>query len=146
MTTNPLSVRSGFLLRQIAVADSRNLSRMLAPMNLRPVEAVVLQIVAANPNVTQATVGRMIGIAAPNMCPLITKLSERGLIRRLPRGRRTVGLLLTGNGQSLVRKVSKVTEHHDAAFLARVPASHRRSFVAALRVLSNMEPAGARRS
>jgi len=141
MAINPLTDVSAYLLRQISASDVRELGQRLTQLSLRPMEAIVLQIVEVNPNITQVSVGRMLGIAAPNMCPLITKLAMQGLLERQPRGRRTVGLRLTSHGMKLARRVSKIIADHEAEFLARIPATHRRSFIAALHALWSLDGA-----
>lgn len=133
MTTNPLSTFPGYLLRRASAWTMAALARRLEDLELTPTEASVLVVIGANPGVSQTEIGRMLGIVSANMTPLVGRLEQRKLVKRLPIDRRSFGLRTTHRGaQASERAIAAMHEQEDA-LIASVPARKRAAFVATLR-------------
>lgn len=132
---DPLGGYPGYLLRRASAAAMADLTRRLEPLNLRPSEAAALQIIDANPGVTQSDIGRMLGIASANMAPLVSRLEGRRLIAREAVDGRSHGLALTAAGRALTARAKKAIAAHEAALLKRIPAAQRNAFLKGLRAI-----------
>lgn len=115
------------------------LASRFAALDLRPAEATVLMVIDANPNITQSEIGRMLDIASANMAPLVSRLADRELVERQPVDGRSHGLALTSTGRSVTTKVKKAVAIHEEELLSKIPASQRKTFLAALRTLWSEE-------
>jgi DNA-binding MarR family transcriptional regulator len=111
------------------------LARRFAAIDLRPTEATVLMVIDANPNISQSEIGKMLDIASANMAPLVSGLADRKLVKRQPIDGRSYGLVLTDSGTSIAAKSRRAVATHEEELLARIPATQRKSFLAALRKL-----------
>ena len=135
MPIDPLENYPGYSLRRASAATMARLARRFAALELRPTEATVLMVIDANPNITQSEIGRMLDIASANMAPLVSRLADRELVERQPVDGRSHGLELTSAGRSIASKVKKAVAAHEEELLAKIPASQRKAFLAALRSL-----------
>jgi DNA-binding MarR family transcriptional regulator len=136
---DPLDGYPGYLLRRASSLSMAKLSGKLAALELSPTEATVLHVIDANPNATQSGIGKLLDIASANMAPLVSRLEKRGLIARQRVDGRSHGLALTTRGQTLAERVRKIVGAHEAALIAKVPASQRAAFLATLRALQEAE-------
>jgi DNA-binding MarR family transcriptional regulator len=125
----------GYLLRRASSMAMGNLAKRLKVLDLSPAEATVLNVIAANPNASQADIGRLLDIATANMAPLVSRLADRDLIERRPLDKRSHGLVLTGAGRKVTTKIKKTFSEHEAELLARIPKARRESFFFVLRAL-----------
>lgn len=132
---DPLKDYTGYLLRRASAATVADLADRLEPLNLRPSEAAVLQVIDANPGITQSDIGRSLGIASANMAPLASRLEGRNLIVREAVDGRSHGLALTAAGRTLTARIKKAVAAHEAALLDRIPAAHRSAFIKCLRAI-----------
>lgn len=135
MPVDPLKDYPGYALRRASVAAMAELARKLAVLDLRPTEATVLVVIAANVKITQSELVKMLDMASANMAPLVSRLEARGLIEREPVDGRSQGLSLSTAGHGFVARVKKIIDAHEDGLLAKLPASQRGAFVAALRAL-----------
>jgi DNA-binding MarR family transcriptional regulator len=132
---DPLEAFPGYSLRRASAASMSKLARRFAELDLRPTEASVLMVVAANPNITQSEIGRMLDVASANMAPLVSRLVDRGLLERLPVDGRSHGLGLTRTGGVLTIKVKRAATDHERELLRKIPAAQRKAFLQILRKL-----------
>jgi DNA-binding MarR family transcriptional regulator len=135
LAIDPLKNYPGYALRRASAAAMAGLARRLAAFDLRPTEVAVLMMIDANPNITQSEIGRILDVASANMAPLVSRLAEREWVERQPVNGRSHGLSLTGTGRALMTKVKKALLAHEAELLAKIPASSRQAFLAALQAL-----------
>jgi DNA-binding MarR family transcriptional regulator len=135
LAVDPYRQYPGYLLRRASNASMERLARRLLTLKLRPSEATVLGLVEANPNITQSEIGRMLDIARANMAPLVARLVTRKLLLRQPVDGRSHGLWMTAAGRALALKVQKLVAAHESDLMSRIPAAHRKSFLAALGAL-----------
>lgn len=122
MTVDPLNRFSGYALRRASNVTLADLAPRLAVLGLRVAEASVLVVIAANPGITQADVGRLLGMTATHLAPRVASLDQAGHLLRRPLGRRAQGLSLTPQGQALAQAVTQAMHEHEKALLERVPA------------------------
>lgn len=73
------------------------------PLQLRPVEFTILQLLRRNQRATQKQLARALAITAPGMTVLLDRLEARGLLRRErnAQDKRSVFVLLTDVGDAL---------------------------------------------
>ena len=132
---DPLATLPGYLLRKAANAMMGELAALLAPLELRIIDASVLLLVTDRSDLTSSDIGKALDIQRANMVPVLARLEAAGLIRRQPLDRKSQAILLTATGRSWLREVEQVTQAFEAGLLARIPAAHREHFVPALRAL-----------
>ncbi|MDP4302017.1 MarR family winged helix-turn-helix transcriptional regulator [Leptothrix discophora] len=79
------------------------------PMDLRPVEYTLLQMLQANSQVTPKQLAQSLVLTAPKLTILLDRLQERGLITRVRSDTdgRSQHVLLTGEGAALARRGSE---------------------------------------
>ncbi|MFZ2998611.1 MarR family winged helix-turn-helix transcriptional regulator [Sphingobium sp.] len=111
--TDPIASRLGYLLRRASSVMMGNLGASLAQMGLRPVEATILIVVAANPDCSQSDIGRMLGIKRANMVPLIAGLIGKDYVRKARVDGRSQALSLTDAGQAICHQADAVMTAHE---------------------------------
>ena len=135
MLIDPLRNLPGYALRRASLAVMGQLARRLAKMDLRPTEASVLVVIAANPGITQSEVGQLLEIARANMTPLAARLHDRNLIVRARVDGRSHGIRLSAAGRQLTRKVRQAMTENEAALMDRIPRADHAAFLQALQAL-----------
>ena len=108
---DPVASHLGYLARRASAAMMANLGNALAPLGLRPVEATILLLIAANPGCSQSDAGRLLGIKRANMVPLMAGLLARGLVRKSAGDGRTYALSLTTAGEEACAAARQAMEH-----------------------------------
>ncbi|HUH87525.1 MAG TPA: MarR family transcriptional regulator [Pusillimonas sp.] len=75
----------------------------MASFKLRPADFAVLSLLSVNPGISQKQVAQGIGVAPPNLAPVLERLQARKLImrRRSPHDGRIQSFSLTPAGKSL---------------------------------------------
>jgi DNA-binding MarR family transcriptional regulator len=103
---------------------------------------VVLYNLDSNPVRSQAALAQAIGADKTRIIGVLDDLQERGLIRRQPdpTDRRAHVLSLTPKGRRLRDAAQADIRRGEERLLARLPASDRRGFLRALRLLSALAP------
>ena len=134
---DPLPDFPGYSLRRAANATAAELSSRLAPLELRQVDASLLMLIGANPDVTASALGRQLDIQRANMVPLLKRLEDAGLIDRNPLDGKSQGLALTAAGEEKCRQAQAIIETFEAEMLERVPEPHREHLLPALYALWN---------
>jgi DNA-binding MarR family transcriptional regulator len=125
----------GYALRRAAAAISSKISERFAEAGLRMAEASILMLIAANPGISSAQLGRTLGIQRANMTPLIARMEALGWVKRTARDGRSLGLDLSEAGKSKAQDANRISAHHEAALLDRIPAEHRAHFLPALQAI-----------
>jgi len=100
----PLLGLTGYVLRRASTAALSELSQRLAPLDLRPIDATLLMLVDAVPEVSHSEVAETLGLRRPNLVPLVAALGKRGLLERKRLDFRSEGLVLTESGRALFNK------------------------------------------
>jgi len=125
LPNDPLADLLGYQLRRLSQLTMADLAGALEPLGLRPAESSVLFAIAANPDITQSDVGRMLGVKRANMAPLIAGLESRELISRVPMDGRSQALRLTAKGEALHAAARAATCTHEARCFGTMPESER---------------------
>ncbi len=90
----PLDALVGYHLRRAPAAVGSDYFRSAEPNAMRQVQFGVLSVISANPGINQASVGRALGIAKPNMVALVNELIDRDWVDRSRRCRRSARIVL----------------------------------------------------
>lgn len=133
--TNVFDSLLGYHLRRLSVVVMTDLTQALSPLDLKPADASVLFVIAANPGITQSEVGKALGILRANMAPLIGALLKRELIEREPVDGRSQALKLSSAGRSLCTRAKLVTQEHENRLFGTLTPNARNRLIAQLREL-----------
>jgi DNA-binding MarR family transcriptional regulator len=117
----PLLRLTGYVLRRASTAALAELSHRLAPMDLRPIDAALLVLLDAAPQVTHSEAAETLGLRRPNLVPIVAGLEKRGLIERKKIDFRSEGLALTEQGSVLLGQALQVIEPYEEQLIQRVP-------------------------
>jgi len=90
------------------------------PLDLRPVEYTILALLRENPELTPARLARRLAVTAPNITAWLTRLEQRGLLKRStsPSDRRVQVLGLTAAGRRAAREGTQRLIDAEAVALA----------------------------
>ncbi len=132
---DPLPSFPGYSLRRAANATAAELSARLGEMGLRQVDASLLFLIGANPDVTASALGRQLDIQRANMVPLLKRLEDAGLITRNPLDGKSQGLMLTAKGAESRSQAHGIVESFETELLDRIPSQHRDHLLPALDAL-----------
>lgn len=97
----------GYRLAQANIVASHAFETEVGqPLELRPVEFTILQLVRENPETSPAKLARALDITSPGVKMWLDRLESRQLLQRLPHDsdRRSHRLKLTREGTQLVSK------------------------------------------
>ena len=117
----PLLGLTGYVLRRASTATLAEFTQRLAPLDLRPIDATLLVLLDAAPQVTHSEVAATVGLRRPNLVPVVAGLQTRGLLERKRVDFRSEGLVLTPQGGALLKKVRRIIALHEGRLMERVP-------------------------
>ena len=137
MTSNPLKDLPGYLLRRASAWTMAELARRLEELELTPTEASVLVVISSNPGIIQREIGQMLGIVSANMTPLVSRLEERELIKRLPVDKRSFGLRTTRRGATIADRAYAAMQAQENALIESVAAKNRAAFLQTLQDITS---------
>ncbi len=121
----------GYRLAQATIPTTKAfVERVGGPLDLRPVEFTILQLVRENAavTVTATTVAKALAVTTPGVTIWLDRLEERGLVTRT-RGavdRRTQHLRITRKGQELVSSALALLLEADREILKHLSEGERR--------------------
>ncbi|EHJ60215.1 hypothetical protein [Novosphingobium pentaromativorans] len=133
--TDPLEMRPGYQLKRAAAAAMSDLNERLAVLDLRQVDASVMLMIDAIPNVIASHIGRVLDIKSANMVPLLRRLEERRLIEKVPLDGKSHGLHLTAEGDVLLVEARAILDQFEIDLMERIPFQHREHLAPALRAI-----------
>jgi DNA-binding MarR family transcriptional regulator len=125
----------GYHLRRASVLVMADLTQALEPLGLKPAEASVLFVIAAAGGITQAEIGRILGIQRANMAPIMGNLIKRGLVGRQAVDGRSQALRLTRAGAAMHRQAMEATQEHEQRLFGHLSAQERARTIALLQGL-----------
>jgi DNA-binding MarR family transcriptional regulator len=117
----PLLGLTGYVLRRASIAALAEFSQRLAPLELRPIDATLLLLLDAVPQITHSEVAETLGLQRSNLVPVVVALQKRGLLERKRIDFRSEGLALTPDGRALLNKARRIITRHEDDLLERVP-------------------------
>ena len=130
---DPLEGVIGYEFRRAAAASILALEQAFAPLGLRPMEAVILRFVDANPGCNQAAISRALGVTRTNMVPFVGRLADDGYVERQASDGRTHALFLTPEGRRLCGRLAEVAAELDERFFGGFDAATREVLAEAFR-------------
>jgi DNA-binding MarR family transcriptional regulator len=137
VTINPLRDLPGYLLRRASAWTMAELARRLEELELTPTEASVLVIIASNPGIIQREIGQMLGIVSANMTPLVSRLEERDLIKRLPVDKRSFGLRTNRRGATIAERAYAAMQAQEDTLIESVAVKNRTAFLQTLQDITS---------
>jgi DNA-binding MarR family transcriptional regulator len=105
----------GYHLRRAHVAVFQDFARAMAGLDVTPGQVGVLQVIAANPGLSQIALGRAIGIDRSTVVAVIDRLEGRGLVVRAlsPNDRRSHALRLSSAGEKTLGEIERRVRAHE---------------------------------
>ena len=128
----------GFYLRMAQDASFRAFARHTGVRDLKPGRFAAMTVIANNPGITQADLGRAIARDKSSVTPLIQELETRGLVarQRSPRDRRSIALSLTAAGEETLRQLTAHAVAHDRK-LDAIVGRYKPDFISLLKKIAD---------
>lgn len=128
----------GYHLRRAHVAVFQDFARAMAGLDVTPGQVGVLQVIAANPGLSQTALGRAIGIDRSTVVAVIDRLERRGLVVRAlsPNDRRSHALRLSPAGEKALGEIDRRVRAHERRIARALSASEREQLI---RLLTKIE-------
>ena len=125
----------GFHLRMASAAMARDFAAAMVGLGLTQKQCAVLELIDANPRVSQIDMAAALGMDRATMMALVDRLEDRGLITRRPsaRDRRRQELSLTPGGRDLLRDARDRIAVHERTFADRLGAAKVERLIGLLR-------------
>jgi DNA-binding MarR family transcriptional regulator len=129
-----LSDLLGFHLRLAHVAIYRDFANAMAELDLTQKQCATLQLVGANPGVSQVDLAGTLGTDRATMMAMIDRLEQRGFVvrRRSVSDRRRQELYLTDDGEAMLAKAKRAIAKHERHFTSRFTAEELKALMNAL--------------
>lgn len=111
----------GFHLRIAHVAMYRDFANALSELELTQKQCATLQLIAANPAVSQVDLAATLGTDRATMMAMIDRLEQRGLVsrRRSTADRRRQELNLSAEGHVMLGRAMRAIWEHERHFTSR---------------------------
>lgn len=124
----------GFHLRLAHVAMYRDFTLALAELDLTQKQCATLQLIGANPGVSQVDLAATLGTDRATMMAVVDRLEQRGLVvrRRSRVDRRRQELNLTDDGETMLTKARDAIAQHEKTFTSRFTAQELKALMGAL--------------
>ena len=124
----------GFHLRLAHVAMYRDFTIALSELDLTQKQCATLQLIAANPGVSQVDLAATLGTDRATMMATVDRLEQRGCLLRIRSvsDRRRQELNLTPEGESVLARAMKAIAAHERHFTSRFTAPELKALVNAL--------------
>jgi DNA-binding MarR family transcriptional regulator len=112
----------GFHLRMASAAIARDFATAMDGTDLTQKQYAVLELIAANPHVSQIDLSQALGTDRATMMAITDRLEARGLVgrQRSPRDGRRQELLLTAEGRALLADARRRIARHERRFIAQL--------------------------
>lgn len=130
---NPLEETIGYQIQRAASATQEAATLALAQLGLKPMSAVVLHLVHANPGCNQSSIGRALGVQRTNLVPVMVDLENRKLIHRTPADGRSNALHLAEAGFTMIAEIERIAREIDEMCYGHVTPRLRSRMVHSLR-------------
>lgn len=144
LRTGRLDEILGFHLRMANVALYQDYSSAMGDLGLTQKQFAVLELIAANPKVSQIDIANQLSMDRATMMALVNRLESRNLLERKPSSvdRRRQELLLTANGIEVLKQARNIQEQHELRFTERFSPEELEVFIGSLkRIYADILPA-----
>jgi DNA-binding MarR family transcriptional regulator len=125
----------GFHLRLAQAALLRDFDATLAPIDLTQKQCGALELIGANPGVSQVDLAGLLDADRATMMAIVDRLEERGLVgrERSEADRRRQLLRLTPDGETRLVEVRRLVAEHEARFRSRFSQAELGALMSGLR-------------
>jgi DNA-binding MarR family transcriptional regulator len=126
--TSPDSSDSlGFLLAQVGAHAAMRFAERLAPLELTPPHAGILNVIDKADGLSQQALGEKLGMFPSRLVSVLDELERRGLVERRdsPADRRSYALHLTAAGRESLARIGRIGREHQDALCAALDQSER---------------------
>ena len=126
-----LPAHIGYVVRRAQLAIFKDFIQTMAGVDIRPAQYSVLLVIAGNPGLTQAELGRVLAIKRANLVGMLNELERRKLARReaSPGDRRSHALFLTANGRTMLARFRRLAATHEKRATRTLSPAERRSLM-----------------
>lgn len=109
----------------------------MSAFGLRPADFAVLSLLLVNPGLSQKEVARGIGVAPPNLAPVLERLENRGLLvrRRSAQDGRIQRFILTRQGEALCKDAEAQAMQIECEAASALTAQERQTLLQLLQKL-----------
>jgi DNA-binding MarR family transcriptional regulator len=130
MSAVDLSAQLGHLARRLQQANTTLWHALVSKETTSP-QFAVLNAVASAENTDQRMVGEMIGLDRSTTAEIVTRLADRGLLRRVrdPRDSRRNLLRLTAAGETAHGQLARSVEQMNKVFLAPLDSGEQKTLL-----------------
>lgn len=134
----------GYDMKRAFNALQADLTRSLAPFDLRMITFSALSLVVENPGLRPSQLAQALSIERANLVVIVDELEQRGLLTRAPSptDRRAHQLNVTEQGEALYAQAMRAVEKHDARVVAEIDDHMQTSLRAALRQIESSSKRG----
>lgn len=139
----------GYQLRLAQLAVFNDFAAELKDFDISPGRFGVLVLISANPGMTQSLLAAATQLDRSTMVAVIDQLEARGLVERhaSPTDRRSNALVLTAEGEKLLRLMKRRIRQHEARIAAAMTADETARLVELLtRIRMQLQAAAERRT
>jgi DNA-binding MarR family transcriptional regulator len=128
----------GYHLRRAHGAVFQDFAREMTGLDITPGQVGVLQVIAANPGLSQTALGRAIGIDRSSVVATIDRLETRGLVIRAasPHDRRSHALRLSPAGERLLAELERRIRGHEKRIAQALTAAEREQLIELLKKIA----------
>lgn len=115
-----LGTDPGFLLSRVGAAVRNGFKDVLAAWRIRPLQYLILLILAAGDGISQQELCTAAGVDSGNMVELLDGLEELLFVQRArdPRDRRRYAVTITTRGRSALHELRTSVEEYNGRFLS----------------------------
>lgn len=139
----------GYQLRLAQLAVFNDFAAELKDFDISPGRFGVLVLISANPGMTQSLLAAATQLDRSTMVAVIDQLEARGLVERRasPTDRRSNALVLTAEGEKLLKLMKRRIKQHEARIAATMTAAETAKLVDLLtRIRTRLQAAAGRRT
>jgi len=131
VTSAHLSAQPTWLLARVHARSRAHLTAAFEPFGLRPLHYRAMSTLAENGGLSQAELGRLLGLDRKDVALAVDLLERDRLIRRTPdpEDARRKTVTLTAKGRRLMPQLDEALAAAQNALLSPLPARDRRVFV-----------------
>jgi DNA-binding MarR family transcriptional regulator len=137
-TLSRLYARPGFLLRRAHQISAAVFEDECRALSLTPAQFGVLTVLKAHPGLGQSSLARALGFDKVTVLRVLRGLQERGLVVRGPAegNRRNMAVVLTPQGEEVLRQAQKPAEKAYRRLLAPLDAAQQGQLIELLQLLT----------
>jgi len=117
-----LNNRLGYFLRRAQYWTFKDISGRIAHLHIDVVRYSVLEVVSANPGLSQKLLAEALGIERARLVSLLDELQEKRYLsrRRSEQDRRSHKLHLTPKGMIVLKEANALVAQHEDALISRI--------------------------